>query len=90
MGDHSEIAINTMFNTGTVVGVSTNVYGSNFPRNFIPSFSMGGAHGFKTYQLKAAVETCRLVYERKELIFDEVEENIMKHIFESSKNYRKF
>ena len=54
MGDHSKCGINTMFNTGTVVGVNANIFGSGFPRNFIPSFSWGGAHGFSTYQLKKA------------------------------------
>ena len=55
MGDHSKSAINTMFNTGTVVGVSANIYGANFPRNFVPSFSWGGALGFKTYTLSKAI-----------------------------------
>src|SRR5690606_30845403 len=49
MGDHSKTAINTMFNTGTVIGVNCNIYVPGFPRNFIPSFSWGGASGFSPY-----------------------------------------
>ena len=90
MGDHSKCAINTMFNTGTVVGVSTNIYGSNFPRNFIPSFSWGGASGFTTYQFKKAAETAKLVFQRRNLEFDEKEQKILKHIFEISEKYRNY
>jgi len=89
MGDHSKCAINTMFNTGTVVGVSANIYGSNFPRNFVPSFSWGGAAGFTTYQLNKASETANLVMKRKNEVFDEVEEKILKNVFEITEKYRK-
>jgi len=90
MGDHSKSAINTMFNTGTVVGVSANIYGSNFPRNFVPSFSWGGAAGYTTYQLNKAKSTAKLVLKRKNEVFDEVEERILEHIFTHSDKYRKF
>ncbi len=88
MGDHSKCGINTMFNTGTVIGVSANIYGSNFPRNFIPSFSWGGAAGFTTYSLKKAYETTELVMDRKHEDFTEEDKNIMNHIFEISAKYR--
>ena len=88
MGDHSKCAINTMFNTGTVVGVSANIFGSNFPRNFIPSFSWGGAAGFSTYQINKAIETAKLVYERRNLEFNAVEQNILAQVFELTKKYR--
>lgn len=90
MGDHSKCAINTMFNTGTVIGVSANIYGSNFPRNFIPSFSWGGAAGFSTYQLDKVNETAALVMKRREVDFDEKEQRILAHIFEITKKYRNF
>jgi UDP-N-acetylglucosamine diphosphorylase/glucosamine-1-phosphate N-acetyltransferase len=90
MGDHSKSAINTMFNTGTVVGVSSNIYGSNFPRNFIPSFSWGGASGFTTYQINKACETANLVMKRKNELFDEKEQRILEHVFEITKKYRNF
>jgi len=89
MGDHSKCGINTMFNTGTVIGVSTNIYGSNFPRNFIPSFSWGGAAGFKTYNIDKAKETADLVMTRKNEDFTEQEQKRLNHVFEISKKYRK-
>jgi UDP-N-acetylglucosamine diphosphorylase/glucosamine-1-phosphate N-acetyltransferase len=88
MGDHSKSAINTMFNTGTVIGVSANIFGSNFPRNFIPSFSWGGAAGFSTYQLNKALESANLVMERKNELFDKKEQRILEHVFEITKKYR--
>lgn len=89
MGDHSKCGINTMFNTGTVVGVSANIFGSGFPRNFIPSFSWGGSHGFTTYATKKAFETAKLVMERRGIEFDEQEEAILESVFELSKKYRR-
>jgi UDP-N-acetylglucosamine diphosphorylase/glucosamine-1-phosphate N-acetyltransferase len=89
MGDHSKCGINTMFNTGTVVGVSANIFGSGFPRNFIPSFSWGGASGFTTYLTKKAFETARLVMSRRNVAFDEKEAAILEHVFEATKKWRK-
>lgn len=89
MGDHSKCGINTMFNTGTVVGVSSNIFGSGFPRNFVPSFSWGGASGFTTYITKKAFETARLVMMRRNVEFDEKESRILEHVFEETKKWRK-
>ena len=89
MGDHSKCGINTMFNTGTVVGVSSNIFGSGFPRNFVPSFSWGGASGFTTYITKKAFETARLVMMRRNVEFDEKESRILGHVFEETKKWRK-
>ncbi len=88
MGDHSKSGINTMFNTGTVVGVNANVYGSGFPRNYIPSFSWGGAGGFKEYSLTKAFEVAEMVMKRRGIEFDAIEQNILRHIFETTKQYR--
>jgi UDP-N-acetylglucosamine diphosphorylase/glucosamine-1-phosphate N-acetyltransferase len=89
MGDHSKCGINTMFNTGTVVGVSSNIFGSGFPRNFVPSFSWGGAAGFATYTTKKAFETAKLVMGRRNIEFDEKEAAILEHVFEETKKWRK-
>ena len=89
MGDHSKCGINTMFNTGTVVGVSANVFGTGFPRNFIPSFSWGGAAGFSTYITKKAFETARIVLSRRNMEFDEKEAAILEHVFEETRKWRK-
>lgn len=88
MGDHSKAGINTMFNTGTVVGVSSNIFGSGFPRNFIPSFSWGGASGFSTYTLSKAFETAQAMMRRKGVEFDEKEQHILKYVFEHTQKWR--
>ncbi|WP_281322543.1 GlmU family protein [Flavobacterium aestivum] len=90
MGDHSKCGINTMFNTGTVVGVSANIFGSGFPRNFIPSFSWGGAAGFTTYVTKKAFETAKIVMSRRNVEFDEKEAAILEHVFELTKKWRNY
>ncbi len=89
-GDHSKCGINTMFNTGTVVGVSANIYGGNFPRNFIPSFAWGGNAGFKEYNLNKAKEVAKIVMQRRKVVFDAIEEKIFETVFELSKKYRNF
>ena len=82
MGDHSKTGINTMFNTGTVVGVSCNIYGTGFPRKFIPSFSWGGAHGFKTYLLNKAIETAAAAQKRRDIILPDAEIGMINNLFE--------
>jgi UDP-N-acetylglucosamine diphosphorylase/glucosamine-1-phosphate N-acetyltransferase len=88
MGDHSKSAINTMFNTGTVVGVSANVYGEGFPRNFIPSFSWGGKGGYQTYRTDRAFETMERVMARRGVSLDVQERLIMLRVFEDTVQYR--
>lgn len=88
MGDHSKCGINTMFNTGTVVGVSSNIFGSGFPRNFVPSFSWGGASGMTTYLTNKAFQTAKIVMARRHVEFDEVEARILEHVFEETKKFR--
>ena len=89
MADHAKCAINTMFNTGTIVGVSANVFGAGFPRNFVPDFSWGGAQGYEVYSLKKMFETAEKVFARRDhRRFDENEQNILKKVFELTKEYR--
>ncbi len=90
MGDHSKCGINTMFNTGTVVGVSANIFGSGFPRNFVPSFSWGGASGFTEYKTNKVFEVAEVVLKRRNLVFDEKDQKILTHIFEETKKYRNY
>ena len=89
MGDHSKCGINTMFNTGTVVGVSANIFGSGFSRNFIPSFSWGGASGFRIYKLSKVFDVAVKVFARRSLTFDKVDELILTHVYEMTKRYRR-
>jgi UDP-N-acetylglucosamine diphosphorylase/glucosamine-1-phosphate N-acetyltransferase len=84
MGDHSKSGINTMFNTGTVVGVSSNIFGDGFPRNFIPSFSWGGAQGFSVFTTSKAFEVAAQVMKRRNIEFSEVDKEILTHIFETT------
>ena len=88
MGDHSKCGINTMFNTGTVVGVNANIFGSGFPRNFIPSFSWGGSKGFTTYETSKAFEVAKEVMKRRGLEFTAQDSAILEHIFKLSATYR--
>lgn len=90
MADHAKCGINTMFNTGTVAGVSANVFGSGFPRNFIPDFAWGGANGFDVYKLDKMFETAEKVYERRNMPFDKIEMDILATIFEMTQAYRRF
>lgn len=88
MGDHSKSSINTMFNTGTIVGVSANIFGSGFPRNFVPSFSWGGSAGYETYPFNKAVETAQLVMKRRNMQLTQPELDVLKHIFEATAGFR--
>lgn len=89
MGDHSKCGINTMFNTGTVVGVSANIFGSGFPRNFVPSFSWGGNSGFTTYLTRKAFEVAKVVMSRRNIEFTEQDAHILEHVFEETKKFRR-
>jgi len=90
MGDHSKCGINTMFNTGTAVGVNANIFGSGFPRNFIPSFSWGGAQGLTTFTVPKAFEVAEKVMERRNMILDEIEKAILLEIFNRTEKYRRW
>ncbi|MEM1322077.1 MAG: GlmU family protein [Bacteroidota bacterium] len=88
MGDHSKCGINTMFNTGTVVGVFANIFGSGYPRNFVPSFAWGGSSGYSTYKASKAMDTARLVMARRGKELDDKEEALLQHVYEETAQYR--
>jgi UDP-N-acetylglucosamine diphosphorylase/glucosamine-1-phosphate N-acetyltransferase len=88
MGDHSKSGINTMFNTGTVVGVCSNVFGSGFPRNFIPSFSWGGNKGFSNYRIEKVFEVNDKVMKRRNCIFSDQDKAILTHLNNITSSYR--
>jgi UDP-N-acetylglucosamine diphosphorylase/glucosamine-1-phosphate N-acetyltransferase len=91
MADHAKCAINTMFNTGTVVGVSANVFGAGFPRNFVPDFSWGGPQGYETYSIKKALETTEKVFARRDhRSFNDIERNLLKTVFELTEEFRAY
>ena len=89
MADHSKCGINTMFNTGSVVGVSANIYGTGFPRNFVSSFLWGGSSGYVTYRLNKVFEVAEKVMQRRAVDFNQVEKDILAKVFELTKSYRK-
>jgi UDP-N-acetylglucosamine diphosphorylase/glucosamine-1-phosphate N-acetyltransferase len=88
MGDHSKCGINTMFNTGTVVGVCANIFGDGFPRNFIPSFAWGGAAGFQTFRIEKAYDMVERVMARRNQTFDVQDRLILLRVYEESQKYR--
>jgi len=89
MGDHSKCGINTMFNTGTVVGVAANIFGAGFPRNYIPNFTWGGAQGTQAYLPVKAFETAKIVMSRRNIDFTDLDEDILTHIFNETKEWQK-
>ncbi len=81
-GDHSKCGINVMFNTGTVVGLSSNIFGAGYQRNFIPSFAWGGTNvGLKLYDLDKALEVADRMMERREMVMSQEDKNILSHVF---------
>lgn len=90
MGDHSKCGINTMFNTGTVIGVSSNIFGSGFPRNFVPSFAWGGASGFSVYRFERAMEVAEVVMKRRNIDLTSEMRTMLFEVFQQSEGYRQF
>lgn len=82
MGDHAKAGINTMFNTGTVVGVGANIFGAGFPRNFLPSFTWGGAQGTMPYKFDKFLETAKIVMQRRDTTLTEHDIAILRNVFE--------
>ena len=87
MGDYTKCGINTMFNTGTVVGVSSNIFGSGFQRNFIPSFAWGGTHGYSLYRFDKAVEAIKRMYDRRGFEFDDIDKEILRNVFDMTRSH---
>jgi UDP-N-acetylglucosamine diphosphorylase/glucosamine-1-phosphate N-acetyltransferase len=88
MGDHAKCGINTMFNTGTVVGVGANVFGAGYPRQFIPDFAWGGATGFSTFGMDKFLETAKAVMLRRNQTLDENYQLLLEQVFFSTSKYR--
>lgn len=89
MGDHSKSAINTMFNTGTVVGVSSNIFGGSFPNKYIPSFSWGGSEAITSYDLERAIDVAKRVMGRRKIDMTEADEKLFRKIFDLTKEERR-
>ncbi|MBB1150196.1 GlmU family protein [Myroides sp. NP-2] len=85
MGDHSKSGINTMFNTGTVVGVACSIFGGGFPKTFLPSFTWGGKDLDDVYDVSKAIETMKIVMSRRHVEWTQEEENIIRHLAEENR-----
>ncbi|WP_038030977.1 GlmU family protein [Thermonema rossianum] len=86
MGDHAKAGINTMFNTGTVVGVAANIFGGDFPPKHIPSFSWGGAHyGWQLYRLEELFRTAGRMMQRRGKQLSEAEKQVLTYLYEQSR-----
>ena len=81
MGDHSKTAINTQLNTGTVIGVASNIFKEGFPPNLIENFSWGGFKDDERFKLDKAYEVAEKVMGRRKLPLTEDDKGILKHIF---------
>jgi UDP-N-acetylglucosamine diphosphorylase / glucose-1-phosphate thymidylyltransferase / UDP-N-acetylgalactosamine diphosphorylase / glucosamine-1-phosphate N-acetyltransferase / galactosamine-1-phosphate N-acetyltransferase len=89
LGDHAKSAINTMFNTGTVVGVSSNVFGGGFPPKYIPSFAWGGVESVETYDLDRSLDVARRVMGRRKIVMSAAEEAVFRKVFEITQDERR-
>jgi len=89
IGDQSKTAINTMFNTGTVVGFACNIFGAGFPPKYLPSFSWGGSDAITTYDIARSIETAKRVMARRNKVMDEAEEKLFRKIFDLTQKERR-
>jgi len=89
MGDHSKSGINTMFNTGTVVGVMSNVFGAGYPEKFIPSFAWGCVESMETFALEKALDVAHRVMARRKMAPSAAQEKMLRHVFEITAEERK-
>ncbi|MDZ7269955.1 MAG: GlmU family protein [candidate division KSB1 bacterium] len=88
MGDHAKSGINTMFNTGTVVGVMSNVFGAGYPDKFIPSFIWGGVERSETYALDKALAVAKRVMARRKQTLTPAQERVLRTVFEMTARER--
>lgn len=88
IGDHVRSAINTSFNTGTIVGICSNIFGSGMPPTFVPDFSWGGSEGLDIYDMDKMFQTCELVFQRRNSKFDEIEKDILRFVFDLTIKHR--
>lgn len=89
MGDHSKSAINTTFNTGTIIGICCNVFGAGFPPRYLPSYSWGGADALTTYDLERGLEVARRVMERRKIHLSEADERLFRKVFDLTRESRR-
>lgn len=89
IGDHSKAAINTSFNTGTVVGVSTNVFGGSFPPKYMPSFCWGGSDALTTFDIDRSIEVAERVMQRRNVVLTDIDKELFKTVFKLTEQERR-
>jgi hypothetical protein len=77
-----------MFNTGTVVGFSSNVFGAGFPSKEIPSFSWGGSEGMMNYNVEKSIDTAEKVLGRRNVQMSEADKKLFMDIYEMTEDAR--
>lgn len=82
MGDHSKTAINTSFNTGTIVGINANIFARGFVKKFVPSFSWHGDNLMRKYDLQKAKEVAQIVMGRRNIQFTEAVSEVFDYLYE--------
>lgn len=88
MGDHVKCGINTMLNTGTVVGTGANIFDAGFPPKFVPPFAWGNTNNFQTFRLAEMLETCQKVMLRRNQNLSKIDQKILETVFEQTQKYR--
>ncbi len=86
MGDHSKTSINTMLNTGTICGVSSNIFCAGFPDKYIPSFTWYDGQQNPEYRFDKAIEAMEAMMKRRGEQVTDAYATMMKYIFEHSKS----
>ena len=84
-GDHAKTGINTMINTGSVIGLMSNVFGAGFPPKYLPDFSWGGADGLTEYRIDKALEVAKIVKGRRGKTLTEIEAELIRFYFNRKK-----
>lgn len=85
MGDHSKCGINTMFNTGTVIGTFCNIFGSNYQENFVPSFSWGSPEGgYEAYRIEKALHVAEAVMARRDKVMTDADRILLAEIAQAA------
>jgi len=89
IGDHTKTSINTMINTGSVIGVCCNIFGEGFPPKFVPSFSWGGSAGFQNYDFEKALQLAKIVMERRKVSFTDNQRRLFQAVKELCAQFEK-
>ena len=83
MGDHSKCGINTMFDSGTVIGVNVSIFGTKYTPKFIPSFSWGDIDDLSTFKFDKAIDVAERVFARRNMELSEIDKEILLEVYKA-------